>query len=760
MTITHPTPHAWQFFRAGGVDQVRIRSGADIANLASLDQKLWVALACPVKGLEFDPATLACINTNGDGRIRAPELIAACEWAVARVSDPDVLARGGDVLRLDSLRTDSDEGRALLDEAQRILAHVGRDAHAADAGITLEDVQKRLDALHAMPFNGDGILNPAKVEDQELAALLGTILATCGSTAGVDGAPGVAQAQVEDFFARVQHIARWHADAPAPDAALPTLEAARAAAQAVAAVAAKVDDYFARVELAAFDARALSPLNPAIEGYTALSPHTITADHAQIAALPLAPITARAVEVDASLPLTHGVNPAWAAQLRLLRDSAVRPLLGAQVDSLTPAQWAQVRRRVAAVQQWLGAQPAPTLPELTQQAAQQLLQGDAQARLLELITRDSAEKARETEAQALRKLILLQRDLLTLLNNFVSFAHFYRREQAIFQAGTLYLDGRSCDLTLDVNDPGSHAALAGLAKMYLAYCECRRGDQKRHIVAAFTAGDVDFLFKGRRGVFYDRQGRDWDAQITNLIENPISIWQAFFAPYKKFLRMVEEQVAKRAAEKDASVVTQLGTGATNLVKAPATDAAAKPVDVAIPRKMDVGTVAALGVALGSISTVLVAIMGQFVELGPWIPVALLGVMLAISGPSMLIAWLKLRARSLGPLLDASGWAINGRMKINLPLGSALSQVGRVPLNARRSLDDPYAGRSPLLPVLLAVVVLVLLALGAWRMQWLDPVLPTRLRLGPPVVSQMPGKVPAPAATAPAAAVEAAPPAVD
>lgn len=753
MTTTHHTPHAWQFFRAGGVDQVRIRSGADIANLASLDQKLWVALACPVKGLEFDPATLACINTDGDDRIRAPEIIAACEWAVARVNDPDVLARGGDALRLDSLRTDSEEGRALHAEAQRILAHVGRDAQATDAYLTLEDVQKRLDNLHAMPFNGDGILNPAKLEDQEMAGLLGTIIATCGSTAGVDGVPGVTQAQVEDFFARVQHIARWHADAPKPDAALPTLEAARAAAQAVAAVAAKVDDYFARVELAAFDARALSPLNPAIEGYTALSPHTITAEHAQIAALPLAPITARAVEVAAILPLTHGVNPAWAAQLRLLRDRAVRPLLGAQVDSITPAQWSEVRSRVASVQQWLGAQPAHNLPHMTQQAAQQLLEGDAQARLLALITRDRAEKARETEAQALRKLILLQRDLLTLLNNFVSFAHFYRREAAVFLAGTLYLDGRSCALTLDVADPASHATLAGLAKMYLAYCECKRDGQKRHIVAAFTAGDVDFLFKGRRGVFYDRQGRDWDAQIINLIENPISIWQAFFSPYKKFLRMVEEQVAKRAAEKDASIVNQLGTGATNLVKAPATDAAAKPVDVAIPKKMDVGTVAALGVALGSISTVLVAIMGQFVELGPWIPVALLGVMLAISGPSMLIAWLKLRARSLGPLLDASGWAINGRMKINLPLGSALSQVGRVPLNARRSFDDPYAGRGPLVPVLLGVVVVLLLAVGAWRMQWLDPVLPAQWKPAPATS----GQVAVPAATAaeavPAAAVD-------
>ncbi|RZL41660.1 MAG: hypothetical protein EOP72_08100, partial [Variovorax sp.] len=79
------TPHTWQFFRAGGVDQVVIRTGEDIARIGQLDQKLWVALACPTRGIEFDPRTLDLIDTDRDGRIRPPELIAACEWACAHL---------------------------------------------------------------------------------------------------------------------------------------------------------------------------------------------------------------------------------------------------------------------------------------------------------------------------------------------------------------------------------------------------------------------------------------------------------------------------------------------------------------------------------------------------------------------------------------------------------------------------------------------------------------------------------------------------
>ena len=69
--------HRWHFFRAGGFDQVRLETGADIVHLEHLDRKLWVALACPTRGLEFDPKTLDLLDTDHDGRIRAPEILAA-----------------------------------------------------------------------------------------------------------------------------------------------------------------------------------------------------------------------------------------------------------------------------------------------------------------------------------------------------------------------------------------------------------------------------------------------------------------------------------------------------------------------------------------------------------------------------------------------------------------------------------------------------------------------------------------------------------
>src|SRR5436190_5444386 len=104
------TNHTWNFFRAGGFDQVRLESGADLLALDQLDQKLWVALSCPTRGLEFDSKTLDLIDSDKDGRIRPPELIAACKWAGACLRHHDDLVKGSDTLELSAINDATPEG--------------------------------------------------------------------------------------------------------------------------------------------------------------------------------------------------------------------------------------------------------------------------------------------------------------------------------------------------------------------------------------------------------------------------------------------------------------------------------------------------------------------------------------------------------------------------------------------------------------------------------------------------------------------------
>src|SRR4051812_22807528 len=166
--------HSWKFFRAGGFDQVRLSSGADILALDQLDQKLWVALACPTTGLEFDSKTLALIDTDKDGRIRAPEIIAATKWACACLKNPDDLIKGGTSLPLDAINDATPEGQQLLKSAKQILSDLGK-PEATSIGV--EDTADTSKIFAATKFNGDGIVPIDSATDDVTKAVITDIIA-------------------------------------------------------------------------------------------------------------------------------------------------------------------------------------------------------------------------------------------------------------------------------------------------------------------------------------------------------------------------------------------------------------------------------------------------------------------------------------------------------------------------------------------------------------------------------------------------------
>ncbi len=699
--------HTWKFFRAGGFDQVRLDTGSDLMALDQLDQKLWVALACPTTGLEFDKATLALIDTDKDGRIRAPELIAATKWAGSCLKNPDELLKSSPALPLSAISEATPEGKQLLASAKQILATLKK---ADAAAVTVEDASQVTEKFVETVLNGDGIIIPETAQDDATKQVINDIIACLGAEADRSGKPGISQAKVDQFFADAQAFSDWYKKAESDKAVLPLGDATAAAVAAVRAVKTKVDDYFMRCRLAAFDPRASNALNREEKEYLAFSAKDLTITSAEIAGFPLA-----RVEAGRPLPMTQSVNPAWADPVAKFQNDAVRPLLGEKTE-LTEAEWGQLLAKLGPYECWSAGLAGGTVAKLGRDRVRQMLASPAKDTLTKLIVEDKDLEPQFTAIAAVEKLARYNRDLYKLLNNFVSFRDFYgRKDKAIFQAGTLYLDQRSCDLCLTVEDGGRHALLAGLSGTYLAYCDCARKatGEKLQIVAAFTGGDSDNLMVGRNGIFYDRKGRDWDATITKIIENPISIPQAFWAPYKKVVRMIEEQVAKRAAAADAAATQQLQQSATAVVQADQP----KPVPPPMPvkTKMDTGTLAAIGLVLTTLLAALGGIFGAIAKLPPWqVPLAIIGILLAISLPSMLLAWLKLRRRNLGPILDANGWAVNAKAKMNVPFGGSLTGVATLPPGAQRDLVDPFAEKKspwPRIIVLAFLLVLIYVALN-------------------------------------------------
>ena len=697
MPTTSLPHHTWTFFRSGGLDQASLKTGADLLALDQLDQKLWVALGCPAKGLELDEKTLALVDTDGDGRIGAPDVIAAVKWAAARLNDVGEVIAGSDLMPLASINS-TPEGRVVAASARQILDSIGR---GDSAGIAVAEATDTARVFAANPLNGDGIIPPEATDDPALQALIKDIVGCIGGSTRSSGAVGVTAQAIDKFFDELAAYLAWIDQSSTKEIAV-LGEGTEAACKAIRAVRAKVEDYFTRCRLVAFDERSADALNRSETDYAAIAAGELTATAEAVRGFPLAH-----VEAGRPLPLRDGVNPAWAAELEALHEKAVAPVFGPGKTSLSAADWAALTAKVAAYETWLGGKVGSTVEKVGVARAKEILGGNSRAALAKLVARD---KALEPEFKAIsdvERLARYYRDLRTLLCNFVNFADFYSGDRfAAFQAGRLFLDSRSTELCIRVDGV---SPLAAMSKAYITYCDCTKADgAAMKIAACFTQGDGDFLFVGRNGVFYDRHGTLWYAVITSIVDNPISIRQAFFSPYKKFIRVIEEQVAKRAAAADSGNVDKLSTTASQ-----AAAAAPQPPQ---PNKFDLALITGIGVAIGSIGTFLATVFAKFVELPGWeLPLIVVGLFLVISLPSMFIAALKLRQRTLGPILEGNGWAINGRVKISIPFGRELTRLAVLPPGARHSAKDPYADddRMPGRAAAVLMTLLVLAAVALW-----------------------------------------------
>ena len=710
--------YPWKFFRAGGFDQVKLETGTDLCNIGQLDQKLWVALACPTTGLEFDVKTAGLIDTDKDGRIRATELIAAVKWVCGLLKNTDDLLKSSPSLPLAAINDATDEGKQLLASARQILVNLNKKDATA---ISIEDTTDTTKIFSQTTFNGDGVIPADAAGDDATRAVINDIINCFTAETDRSGKPGIGQVKADQFFAELQAHSDWWKKAESDTNILPIGEATAAAAAAVRTVKAKVDDYFARCRLAAFDARSVNALNRDEKEYLAFSGKELSFGSAEVAAFPLA-----RVESGKALPLDN-VNPTWAGAIAKLRSDAVKPLLGDKA-SFSEADWMALLAKLGAYECWSAGKAGGNVEKLGLKRIREILGSKARESINALIAKD---KALEPEANAITnvdKLVRYYRDIYQLCLNFVNFRDFYDRgEPAIFQTGTLYLDQRSCELCLPVEDAAKHTSMAGLAGVYLAYCDCaRKGTgEKRQIVAAFTDGDSDNLMIGRNGIFYDRKGRDWDATITKIIDNPISLRQAFWSPYKKFVRMIEEQIAKRAAAADAASTAKLEAAASSVSQA---DKAKVPP--AGEKKVDVGTVAAMGVAFGAIGAFLTALWANLVgiiKLGPLALVgAFVGLLLLISGPALVLAFIKLRKRNLAPILDANGWAVNAKAKINVPFGRSLTGVAQLPPGAECDSRDPFEEKKSPWPKIIVLLIILYVAFK-WLNGGLDVHLPKALR---------------------------------
>ena len=684
--------YPWKFSSVGGTVRVTIERGEDIRQLGQLDRKLWTVLSCPVQGLEFDEKTLRLIDADQDGKIRVDEVIATAQWLTRIVKNPDILLQEADSLSFEDFNTEDPDGARLLASARQILKNLKLEKDS----IALEDTADNVKIFADTRFNGDGVITAASAgEEEALAALIADIAGAMGATTDRSGAPGVTAEQIEAFYAACADYAAWKA-AGTPDV-FPYGDKTADALAAVDAVKAKVADYFMRCSLVGFDA-AIAPAVDVNADKIAGIDGNLSDAVPEIGAEPLAKPAA-----GATLPLKEGLNPAWEAAVK-----AMAALVAPDKDALTETEWKAIVASFAPYTAWLDAKKGVEAEALGLDKVEAILKEDKKAALLELVAADKAEEANALSIEEVDKVLRLNKNFYRFLNNYVVLADFYDpSRKAVFQAGRLYIDQRSTDLCVKVAGPAPE--ISSLSGMYILYCACtsERLGKSFNIAAVLTDGDVDGLREGKNAVFYDREGNDYTAKVTSIVDNPISIRQAFWAPYKKVARWISDKIDKKASAKNDAALGNLTTAADKATDGKGADAA-----TAVKPGFDVGKIAGITIAAAAVSGVLVALVATLKSLTWWQWLVLIGVvMLLISGPSMFIAWRKLRKRDLGPILNANGWAVNAASLVNVKFGKTLTSLARFP---KLTAVDPEARRKARCRRFwCCLCVVLLIAVGLW-----------------------------------------------
>ena len=702
----------WNFENIGGTTRVKITKGEDLKHLDELDPKMWTVLSCPVKGLEIDEKSLRYIDHDSDEKIRVSDILYTSKWITEVITDPDLLLEGKDSLDIENINKESSDGQKLYTAAKQVLANLGKDGSVISVADTVDSA-----AIFAKTrFNGDGVVTELSAEDPKDAAVITAAVASTGGTQDRSGIQGVNAAQIEDFYKALADYLAWNEAAVEP----PFGDMTEKAIEAYHALDAKVRDFFMRSKLAAFSPDSTTTLDVQTSLIQSISGDDLTSKTSDIASYPLARVTGKS-EIDLAQP----VNPAWVAQFEILKNTVIDP----ELKVLTEEDWNAIAAKFAAYSAWKAAKAGASVEPLGLDAVKAFLADDRKSSVLELIAQDLALKEEAENIDMINRFLHVYRDFYRLVRNFITLHDFYDKDAetlAIFQSGVLMVDQRACRFCMNVADMAKHNVMAPSSGMFLLYCDCstKNSPEKRQIVAAVTVGEIGDLMVGKNALYYDNNGMEWDAVITKIVDNPISISQAFWSPYRRMATLIENLINKSAQEKDAKMMknatetinatpTALPTNGADANKA----APAVPFDIA----KFAGIFAAIGVAFGMIGTALSGLVESLSGLGWKLILVFIGIILAISGPSMIMAWMKLRRRNIAPLLNANGWAINAASKISIPFGETLTDIAKFP---KLKLKDPYLkkGLAAWKKWLIAIAALVVVAAGLWLgnlLKWAD-----------------------------------------
>jgi hypothetical protein len=687
--------------RYGGSLQVSIPSFEVLVEAIRIPETQWLATACPLEGLNCDRRFLEFLDTDKNGRIRVAELRAAVEHAAKLLKSHQGADAASDVLALDVL---SDEGGKLRDVAGILLETLKAPERTR---ISLEQVRTSEKALREAGQNGDGIVAPAFLPEPLRPLALG-IMSCFPEVKNRAGQAGVDLPMLQRFREeRSAVLAHLSGKASVLVWGPQSVEHARR----IQEVRPLLDTYFLQCRLVAAQPEAVASLKLDVGKVQGALGDTQALARV-VSELPVAP-----PEPGGSLRWSRLYRGPAYEKLEAFRKDVAVPLTG-DMATLLDATWRELCAKAEAVLAWqarLESSPLHARVDTLADVSELALDALEAACRADLALKDKLDAVDELE-----RLILYQRWLLTFANNFISMPDLYQtKRRALMEKGTLILGGHRYRLSVLVTNRAAHAALTGQGTTCTLYVQvaAKEGGESYEVAVPVTRGRSGGLVVGKRGVFYDVEGREYDAVVTQVVRQPVSLWEAMTMPFERIGQFISKKVEGMAAAGEKTLDAALEKGYT-ATATPAPAAPPAPPGAAGPG----GVIAAVGITFAAVGSSLAFIVSQVKSLTLFdVITALIIISAGVMVPSGLLGWLKLRKRNLALLLEGSGWALNDRLMLTRDLAALVTRRPRLPKNATvdrtdvlRSVlvkvreDDEEERRSPGVWVGAALLVLFVL----------------------------------------------------
>jgi hypothetical protein len=726
-------PFVFEDYR--GLVQLRLATAEDLEHVHDLDPTRWSSTSVPVEQLLCDAGFTKFMDEDANGRIRVKEVQAAHRWLVARLRNRKRIAEATDTVHLADLDTSTPDGARLEALARQRIK--GQDV------ITLAQIREFRASYTKIFPNGDGVVTPAQISDDATRAFAVTVVTDQGGVDDLSGEKGVDRAQLDAFLAHAEARLAWEAEGASSEAQRSIHPLGDATADAVALVdglAPKLDQFFAQCDFIEQEKAGAERLTETAESLKSIDVRDTEALRSHLRAASLARLDPRGV-----LALDGWLNPFFADDIRLLAREVLPKVLGVDgpITALTRAEWTRVRGAFDTYRAWLAKKPADVAGGLTGDALRAIVGGPAPSALRALADED--ERASE-ELQAisdLEKLALYQRWLLPLVNNMISFpALFSGKERCLFETGTLVLDGREMNLCVKVADVGDHKPLADQSNIFVLYVDCERAvggaAERMTIAVGVTSGTQRGIAAGKRGVFYDREGCEWDAKVIDMLVKPISLFESAVAPFVKLRQLAADKASKLMSSKLDTIQTRatetvdarVTAGASAALNPNLPSAEAKPAETpkpaappqaAAPAGGTTGALVGGSIAFAAIGSALAFVVQTITSIDPVSGLLVIaGVVLSIMGLSGFLGWLRLRRRDVSTLLEACGWAFNVRIYLKHALSLRFTRVPPLPSGAVRERsvmtlvqaeEEPSSARW-----LVPLAVLLAAAAIAWQLR--------------------------------------------